>query len=108
MLPASAADPVSLRLEWRLTGYHLPFYWAKEKGYYAAENLDVDIKEGSGSGKTVTLINSKQDDIGLADYMLMAAHIAKGMQVKGIYSLVPNGAGRSSLMQTSRSRSRRT
>ncbi len=89
---AKAKDAVSLRLEWRLTGYHLPFYWAKEKGYYAAENLDVDIKEGSGSGTTINLINAKQDDIGLADFMLMAAHIAKGMQVKGVYALVPNGA----------------
>jgi NitT/TauT family transport system substrate-binding protein len=90
--PADAKDAVSLRLEWRLTGYHLPFYWAKEKGFYAAENLEVDIKEGSGSGTTINLINAKQDDIGLADYMLLAAHVAKGMQVKGIYALVPNGA----------------
>lgn len=90
--PASAKDPVSLRLEWRLTGYHLPFYWAKEKGFYAAENLEVDIKEGSGSGTTINLINARQDDIGLADYMLLAAHVAKGMTVKGIYALVPNGA----------------
>lgn len=91
-VPAAAKDPVSFRLEWRLTGYHLPFYWAKEKGYYAAENLEVDIKEGSGSGTTINLVNSKQDDIGLADYMLLAAHVAKGMTVKGIYALVPNGA----------------
>ena len=53
--PAGAADAVSFRLDWTLSGYHLPFYWAKEKGYYGAENLDVDIKEGAGSGKTRTL-----------------------------------------------------
>jgi NitT/TauT family transport system substrate-binding protein len=90
--PASAADAVSLRLEWRLSGYHLPFYWAKEKGYYAAENLEVEIKEGSGSGQTIGLIAGKQDDIGLADYMLMAAGTAKGMKLKGFYAVVPNGA----------------
>ena len=54
--PAGAADAVSFRLDWTLSGYHLPFYWAREKGYYSAENLDVDIKEGAGSGKTVALM----------------------------------------------------
>jgi len=90
--PATAADAVSFRLEWRLSGYHLPFYWALEKGYYAAENLNVEIKEGAGSGRTVSLIAGQQDDIGLADYMLAAASAAKGMKIKGIYAVVQNGA----------------
>ncbi|MBN8920367.1 MAG: ABC transporter substrate-binding protein [Rhizobiales bacterium] len=89
---AQAADKVTFRLEWRLSGYHLPFYWAQEKGYYAAEGLDVDIKEGVGSGKTISLIGGQQEDIGLGDYMLMAAAAAKGMKVKGVYAVVPNGA----------------
>ena len=63
--PTGAADAVSFRLDWTLSGYHLPFYWAKEKGYYSAENLDVDIKEGAGSGKTVALMSGQQDDVGL-------------------------------------------
>ena len=74
---SSAADLVSLRLDWTLSGYHLPFYWAKHKGYYTTENLNVEIKEGAGSGKTVSLIAGQQDDIGLADYMLMAAGWSK-------------------------------
>jgi NitT/TauT family transport system substrate-binding protein len=89
---ARAADKVSFRLDWTLSGYHLPFYWAKEKGYFAAENLDVEIKEGAGSGKTVALMAGQHDDIGLADFMLMSAGAAKGMQVKGIYGLVQDGA----------------
>jgi NitT/TauT family transport system substrate-binding protein len=89
---SAAADSVSLRLDWTLSGYHLPFYWAKEKGYYSTENLNVDIKEGAGSGKTVSLMAGQQDDIGLADYMLMAAGVAKGMKLKGVYAVVQNGA----------------
>ena len=89
---SSAADLVSLRLDWTLSGYHLPFYWAKHKGYYTTENLNVEIKEGAGSGKTVSLIAGQQDDIGLADYMLMAAGVAKGMKLKGVYAVVQNGA----------------
>jgi len=89
---SSAADLVSLRLDWTLSGYHLPFYWAKHKGYYTTENLNVEIKEGAGSGKTVSLIAGQQDDIGLADYMLMAAGVVKGMKLKGVYAVVQNGA----------------
>ncbi len=89
---ADAADAVSFRLDWTLSGYHLPFYWAKEKGYYAAENLDVDIKEGAGSGKTVALISGQQDDLGLADFMFMSVGAAKGMKVKGIFGEVQDGA----------------
>jgi len=92
VLPAAAADPVSLRLDWTLSGYQLPFYWAKAKGYYTAEGLDVDIKSGAGSGKTVSLMAGQQDDIGLADYMLMAAGVAKGMKLKAVYAVVQNGA----------------
>ncbi len=90
--PGRAADPVSLRLDWTLSGYHLPFYWAKQKGYYAAENLDVDIKEGAGSGKTVALLAGQQEDIGLADYMFMTQGAAKGMKLKGIFGIVQDGA----------------
>ena len=84
---------MSLRLDWTLTGYQLPFYWAKQKGYYTAENLNVDIKEGAGSGKTVSLMAGQQDDIGFADYMLMAAGVAKGMKLKGIYGWCRTGHG---------------
>jgi NitT/TauT family transport system substrate-binding protein len=90
--PAAAADAVSLRLDWTLTGYQLPFFWAKQKGYFTAENLDVDVKLGGGSGKTVSLMAGQQDDIGFADYMLMAAGVAKGMKLKGVYGVVQNGA----------------
>jgi NitT/TauT family transport system substrate-binding protein len=90
--PAGAADAVSFRLDWTLSGYHLPFYWAKEKGYYAAENLDVEIKEGAGSGKTVALMAGQQDDIGLADFMFMSVGAAKGMKIKGIFGEVQDGA----------------
>ena len=52
----------------------------------------MEVKEGGGSGKTVALMAGQQDDIGFADYMLMAAGVAKGMKLKGIYGMVQNGA----------------
>jgi NitT/TauT family transport system substrate-binding protein len=75
-----------------LIGYQLPFFWAKDKGYYEKEGLNVDIKQGAGSGKTINLIGGRQDDNGFADYMLMAVAASKGMQVKGIMGVIQEGA----------------
>ena len=88
----AAEDKLSVRLDWRLTGYQVPFYWAQAKGYYKDSNLDVEIKEGSGSGATINLVGSGQDDIGFADYLLMASSASKGMNVKAIYGVVQDGA----------------
>src|SRR4030081_3477820 len=48
--PASAADKVVLMLNWYVYGEHAPFYYGKAKGIYAAENIDLEIQEGRGSG----------------------------------------------------------
>jgi NitT/TauT family transport system substrate-binding protein len=91
-LAQKSPDTINFRLEWRLTGYHLPFYWAQAKGYYKDGNLDVIIKEGSGSGTTINLVGSGQEDLGFADYMLMAAAVSKGMKAKAIFGIVQDGA----------------
>ena len=85
-------EKVDFRLEWSLTGYHLPFYWAAKKGYYKEEGLDVDIKPGSGSQQTINLVGGEHDEIGLADYSLMAASVDKGMKVKAIFGIVQSDA----------------
>ena len=87
-----SAEKVGLRLDWTLTGYHLPFYWAKDKGYYAREGLDVAIKEGAGSGKTVMLIGANESTFGFADYLLTTNVIAKGVPIKAVYGVVKKSA----------------
>lgn len=93
--PATAEDnleKVELRLDWALTGYQFPFYWALKKGYYRDEGLDVDIKPGAGSQQTINLVAGEHDDVGIADYSLMATSIGKGMKVKAIFAMVQNHA----------------
>lgn len=66
---AFAADPVKIKftLDWKLQGLHAWFYWAKAKGYFTAENLDVTIDQGEGSAAAVTRVMSGAYDAGFGD-----------------------------------------
>jgi NitT/TauT family transport system substrate-binding protein len=66
---AQAAAPVKIKftLDWKIQGLHAWFYWAKAKGYFAAENLDVTIDQGEGSAATVTRVMSGAYDAGFGD-----------------------------------------
>jgi NitT/TauT family transport system substrate-binding protein len=86
--PVHAADAVSLRLNWYLGGLHVPFYYGKEKGIYAAEGIDLTINEGRGSANTVQVVAAGSDTFGLADSSSVIATAAKGADIKSVMSLL--------------------
>jgi NitT/TauT family transport system substrate-binding protein len=84
---AAAAKPTNLnkatlRLDWSWFPYHTPFVYAKDKGYYADEGIDLEVLQGQGSGSTVTLVGNKSDTFGFADTGTAAVQISKGVPVK--------------------------
>ena len=85
---AFAQDKASLRLNWYLGGLHVPFYYGKDKGFYAAEGIDLTINEGRGSANTVQVVAAGSDTFGLADSSSVILTASKGADIKSVMSLL--------------------
>src|SRR3979411_1542730 len=88
-VPAAAADKVVLMLNWYVYGEHAPFYYAKAKGIFAAENIDLEIQEGRGSAATTQAVAAKTADFGYVDVPTMMRAAVKGAPVVATRVLLP-------------------
>lgn len=82
--PAAPSGPASSQPATKITyltsfgqfGRDSYAYVAKEKGYFAAEGLDVEIKAGSGTVEVAKLVASGQADFGAGDFPTAVITIA--------------------------------
>ena len=66
--PAAAQETtIKFTLGWKTQGSDAAFFYAKDKGYFKDEGLNVIIDQGEGSGATVTRIMSGAYDAGFGD-----------------------------------------
>lgn len=76
------AENVTLQLNWFPLADHSPFYLGKKNGYFQAENIDLKVVRGFGSGDTAKNIDLKQADFGISDTPTVLTAISKGADIK--------------------------
>ncbi len=64
---AHAADKITFTTDFGLYGRHAYYFVALEKGYYARENLDVNIVRSPGSAAAVKQVANNTAQLGFAD-----------------------------------------
>lgn len=88
--PARSAEktPVSIRFSWKLKGEFAPLYVALDKGYFAAENLQVSLGEGTSSQTALGAIVQNQDQFAWLPGVFAVQAISEGLAVKvvGLYN----------------------
>jgi len=81
---AQTRDKVVLMLNWYVYSEHAPLYLGKERGFYEAEGIDLEIQEGRGSGPTVQAVAAGSVNFGYVDVATMMKAAAKGAPVKAV------------------------
>ncbi len=92
--PAAAQAPkvtATLRLDWVPGSHHIGPVLAVQRGYYAAEGIDLSVKPGRGSGSTVQVVATGGDLFGFADAGTMAIAVSKGASAVMVANTTPRG-----------------
>ncbi len=67
-LTADAADRVSVQLDWVVRGNHAMFFVARDKGYFAENDIEVtEIRKGTGSAEALSVVGAGNADFGFGD-----------------------------------------
>lgn len=88
---ARAADDVTLRLDWVLGGYHAVWHFAKEKGVFAKNGINITLSEGRGSMTTSQTVGNRSDEFGTADGGAMMVLRSKGLKTKMVAGYLRTG-----------------
>ncbi|HEV7575046.1 MAG TPA: ABC transporter substrate-binding protein [Caldimonas sp.] len=84
---SAAAKPqtkVSFRLDWKPGGQHAPFYLGKERGFFAAEGIDLTIISGSGSSDSIKQLGAGAVDLALVDALVLVQGAEQKVPVKAV------------------------
>ncbi|MDX3855071.1 ABC transporter substrate-binding protein [Streptomyces sp. AK02-01A] len=77
-------DRVTLTLNWYPYGEHAPFYYGKQQKIFEKHGIDLTIRAGQGSQKTVQATAAGRTDFGWADTPAVLSGVDQGVQVKSL------------------------
>lgn len=86
--PAHAADKLSLLLDWFVNPDHGPILVAKEKGFFDAVDLDVEIIAPADPNDPPKLVASGQGDIAISYQPQLHIQVHEGLPLTRIGTLV--------------------
>ena len=89
---ASAADKVSVALNWVPGGDHAALYYAKKLGWYEKEGLDVSLEPGKGSIGAMQQAANGLSTFALVDMGVAIAGRGKGADLVGVFNIYANTA----------------
>jgi NitT/TauT family transport system substrate-binding protein len=77
-----ALDKATITLDWRVTGYHAPFFVGLDQGLFAKHGIDLTVNPGNGSRNTIVAVAANNTNFGMADATALPAGILQGAAVK--------------------------
>lgn len=81
---AQEKTKVQVRTSVKFKGEYAPLFVALDKGYYAAEGLDVTIGEGAGAAALIQAVGSKAENFGYGPSVSIMQAIEKDIPVKTV------------------------
>lgn len=82
-------DHVSIRFGYAATGNDTMWVYGRDKGFFRAEGLDVEFREGKGSAATAQTVGAGTDDFGIdIDGGTFITLASKGLSAKAVMAPV--------------------
>lgn len=89
---AQGKEAVKFLLDWTWWPPHIPIMVAKKKGIFDNAGLDIELRQGTGSGNTCQLVGQGTFEVGTVNLTTAAQYIAKGAPIKAVANMAPKGA----------------
>ncbi|WP_165769658.1 ABC transporter substrate-binding protein [Arboricoccus pini] len=86
--PAAAAQKLRVLLDWFANPSHAPIIVAKQKGFFAAEGLDVDVIVPSSADDATKLLIARQADVGINYEPQLIMQQAEGVPLVRIGTII--------------------
>lgn len=88
---ANALEKIPFTLNWKMQGTHAAIFLAADRGYFAAEGLELEIVAGDGSANVVNRLASGAYQIGMGDVASLVRFntLNPDKRVKALYNQSP-------------------
>ena len=84
---AAATKQATLRFNWTAKGEFTPFYVAREKGFYEAADVAVELLEGKSGTQAVQVVGAGRDTFGYVPSVQVIEGITGGIPVKTVATM---------------------